>query len=89
MPSPSVAAAYSLSTNREADETSRKQRVKTEMCMHYSNGKVCPFGDNCTYAHGAEELQMTKLVDLHRAGLIDMDTYRTNPCLTWVTTGSW
>ena len=85
----SVATAYSTSTNRESDETSRKQRVKTEMCMHYSSGKPCPFGANCTYAHGEEELQMTKLVDLHRAGLIDMDTYRTNPCLTWVTTGSW
>lgn len=28
-------------------------------------------------------------MDLHEAGLIDMDTYRTKPCLTWIKTGSW
>ena len=44
---------------------------------------------DCTYAHGEEELQMTKLIDLHEAGLVDMNTYRTKPCLTWVATGSW
>jgi hypothetical protein len=32
---------------------------------------------------------MTKLVDLHEAGLVDMETYRTKPCLTWICTGSW
>ena len=72
------------------DDTGRKQRVKTELCMHYLRGNPCPFGSGCTYAHGEDELQMTKLMDLHRAGLIeDVDTYRTKPCLTWVMTGSW
>ena len=32
---------------------------------------------------------MTKLIDLHKAGLVDMNTFRTKPCLTWVSTGSW
>jgi hypothetical protein len=77
------------STNNADDDQVRKSRIKTEMCMHYSNNRPCPFGANCTYAHGAEELQMTKLLDLHNAGLIDVDTYRTKPCLTWVATGSW
>ena len=31
---------------------------------------------------------MTKLVDLHDAGLVDMETYRIKPCWTWVATGS-
>ena len=71
------------------DESVRKSRIKTEMCMHYRSGRPCPFGANCTYAHGEEELQMTKLMDLHKAGLVDKDTYRIKPCLTWVATGSW
>jgi hypothetical protein len=76
-------------TSNMDDDSVRKSRMKTEMCMHYSNNRPCPFGANCTYAHGEEELQMTKLLDLHDAGLIDVDTYRTKPCLTWVATGSW
>lgn len=86
--SPGGSSIGSHSTSTE--DVARKQRVKTELCMHYSSGRVCPFGLNCTYAHGEAELQMTKLMDLQRAGLIeDVDTYRTKPCLTWVATGSW
>jgi hypothetical protein len=60
------------------------------LSQHYEKGNPCPFGANCTYAHGVEELQMTKLMDLQRAGLIDdVETYRTKPCLTFVATGSW
>lgn len=73
---------------REEDPV-RRSKLKTEMCMHYENSGTCPFGPNCTYAHGEEELQMTRLVDLHRAGLVDLETYRIKPCLTWVSTGSW
>lgn len=74
---------------KNEDDSVRKSRIKTEMCMHYANGRPCPFGANCTYAHGEEELQMTKLLDLHYAGLVDVETYRIKPCLAWVMTGSW
>lgn len=67
----------------------RKSRIKTEMCLHFINKTSCPFGANCTYAHGEEELQLTRLMDLHEAGLVDAGTYRTVPCLTFVATGSW
>ena len=77
------------STPTPDDDLVRKTRIKTEMCMHYENGRPCPFGADCTYAHGEEELQMTKLLDLEQAGLIDVETYRTKPCFTWVMTGSW
>ena len=32
---------------------------------------------------------MRKLRDLHDAGLVDLETFRTRPCLTWIATGSW
>lgn len=74
---------------REEQDPNRKTRLKTELCLHYINKTQCPFGANCTYAHGEEELQLTKLMDLHEAGLVDVATYRTVPCLTFVSTGSW
>lgn len=46
------------------------------------------YSQDCTYAHGEEELQLTKLQDLHDAGLVDATTYRVQPCWTWVSTGS-
>jgi hypothetical protein len=79
-----------LFSNSPTEDSTRKQRIKTELCTHYASGKLCPFGDRCTYAHGEQELQMTNLMDLHRAGLVeDVETYRTKPCWTWVATGSW
>ena len=80
---------FSSSPGVRDDDPMRKSRVKTEICMHYIKKTPCPFGSHCTYAHGEEELQLTKLMDLHRAGLADCETFRTKPCLTWVSTGSW
>ena len=78
-----------LAQSRAEHDPIRKSRIKTEMCLHFINKTQCPFGSNCTYAHGEDELQLTKLMDLHEAGLVDACTYRTVPCLTFVATGSW
>jgi hypothetical protein len=29
---------------KKEDDSIRKSRIKTEMCMHYNSGRVCPFG---------------------------------------------
>ena len=84
-----IGNSISSGSNNNDDDSVRKSRIKTEMCMHYANGRPCPFGANCTYAHGEEELQMTRLLDLHKAGLVDLETYRTRPCLTFISTGAW
>jgi Zinc finger C-x8-C-x5-C-x3-H type (and similar) len=89
-PIPCSPANSSIGSSSTDEKMSRKQRLKTELCMHWTSGRECPFRDQCTYAHGEHELQITKLLDFQRAGLIeDAETYRTKPCLTWVATGSW
>ena len=67
----------------------RSAKVKTELCRHFGTEKGCPFGDKCNYAHGAHELKYTKLMDLERAGLVDVEIFRTHPCPIWIATGSW
>mmetsp|Transcript_21426 Transcript_21426/g.30013 ORF Transcript_21426/g.30013 Transcript_21426/m.30013 type:complete len:920 (+) Transcript_21426:531-3290(+) len=66
----------------------RSAKVKTELCRYYNTEKGCPFGDKCNYAHGEHQLKYTKLMDLERAGLVDIEVFRTHPCFTWVSTGA-
>ena len=82
-------AARAKSAFNQKDDTGRKQRVKTELCMHIERGTVCPFGKECVFAHSEEELRLTKLLDLVRAGMVDGETFRVLPCETFVSTGSW
>jgi hypothetical protein len=66
----------------------RSAKVKTELCRNFETEKGCPFGDRCNYAHGAHQLKYTKLIDLERAGLIDVEIFRTHACSCWVATGA-
>jgi hypothetical protein len=68
------------------DNPEKKKHFKVEMCEAYPN---CRFKDKCNYAHNEAELRLTKLIERHEAGLLDMKTFRTKPCLTFVSTGSW
>ena len=32
-------------------------KVKTQLCKNYTQGKMCPFGEGCQFAHGQHELR--------------------------------
>jgi hypothetical protein len=64
-------------------------KVKTEMCTSIVRGNSCAFGIKCKYAHEIDELSLRTLVERDEAGLIDLMTFRTRPCLDHVMTGSW
>jgi len=87
--SPSQSPTCSPLPQNLRNDPHRQAKIKTELCLYFSKGEDCPFGDRCNYAHGYEELRFKKLIDMERAGLIeDVDTYRTHPCLAWVSTGA-
>ena len=68
----------------------RQAKVKSELCIHYLRGSMCPFGHKCNYAHGEDELKYTKLIELKHSGLVEnIKHYRTHPCFSWVATGAW
>jgi hypothetical protein len=75
--------------NSVPEDPKRRSKMKTELCSHFMRNGKCPYEDGCHYAHGEDELQHKTLGHLKDAGLVDVDTYRTRPCLSWVSTGAW
>jgi len=69
--------------------TRRATITKLEICESIIQGVECRFGSKCAFAHSESELQFTTLRERAEAGLIDILTYRTRPCLDHVMTGSW
>ena len=75
--------------NYQDDNVCLEAKTKTELCKNFLDGKVCPFGSRCRFAHGHRELKQRSLMDLKKQGLVeDIDSYRTRPCFTWISTGS-
>lgn len=69
--------------------TRRATLTKLELCESVIQGVTCKFGSRCAFAHSDSELQFTTLRERAEAGLIDIRTYRTRPCLDHFMTGSW
>lgn len=66
----------------------KKAKVKSEMCKFYLRGELCEFGSKCSFAHGAHELSVRTLHDLHEKNMENIEIYRTMPCFDWVCTGA-
>lgn len=51
----------SISENQQqqtsAYEPEYKKKEKTELCKFWARGNICPFEDDCAFAHGDDELQ--------------------------------
>jgi hypothetical protein len=74
------------------DNPERQAKVKTEMCQYYIDGRECPWGQNCNFAHGEHELKFrySTLLLMESSGQIsNAYTYLCRPCLTFVSTGAW
>ena len=76
-------------TSSPSRKNKNKVPLKLEMCESVFKGLDCEFGLKCTFAHSESELQMSTLRERAEAGLIDITTYRTRPCLHHVMTGGW
>lgn len=76
-------------TSSPSRKNKNKLPLKLEMCESVVKGLDCVFGAKCTFAHSESELQMSTLRERAEAGLIDITTYRTRPCLHHVMTGGW
>mmetsp|Transcript_71295 Transcript_71295/g.82945 ORF Transcript_71295/g.82945 Transcript_71295/m.82945 type:complete len:210 (+) Transcript_71295:32-661(+) len=74
----SLTKINSKKSYKEQTKKSYKMKQKTELCKTYSLGLVCPYGNNCSFAHGAHELKTkvmmppkyktTKCRDFHQTG---------------------
>jgi len=88
-----------VNTNNNMQRTPRKKaqsfrgdpqkraKIKTELCKNFMNLGRCEFGVKCSYAHGGHELRLTKLHEWDN--FVDICTFRSRPCLDWVSTGAW
>lgn len=63
---------------------------KTELCKaFFAPDRTCTFWPNCLYAHSYDELKFRTLYERANSNLLDIDTFQTRPCFTFVSTGSW
>ena len=71
------------------DSPEKRKLIKTELCETFPNVHECPFGAMCNYAHNYKELALKTLKERYDNGLIDINTFRTRPCFTFIATGDW
>ena len=61
---------YSNKIRYSEDRNDFKKKWKTEICHYWEMNGYCQYGDNCSFAHGIEELNQRKM----------SHNYKTKPC---------
>ena len=81
-----VSNFHAASTPTSSTNKRHLLKCKTELCTLFPN---CPWGSQCHFAHGVEDLKRLPLLQLARFGLIfvSITEYRVRACPTWVMTG--
>lgn len=52
-----------FSTSKKRKATAPNLSYKISICKHWLEGKICPFGDGCIFAHGEEDLKSASFHD--------------------------
>ena len=60
---------YSNQKEKEMFFEKIKQKKKTELCKNYELYKDCYYGDNCSFAHGVDELRDNLIIPIHKTKL--------------------
>jgi hypothetical protein len=69
---------YSNQKEKEMFFEKIKRKKKTELCKNYELYKDCYYGDNCSFAHGIEELRENVI----------LPSYKTKLCKSFVENGT-
>jgi len=75
-----------LSTS--ASNMRKLEKEKTVLCKNFESKKWCEYGAKCKFAHGTKELRIETYTTATMWGLC-LETYRSRPCLDFVSTGKW
>ena len=82
-----VSTSNALNTPTNSGNKRHLLKCKTELCTLYPN---CPWGIQCHFAHGPDDLKRLPLLQLARFGLIfvPVSEYRVRICPIWAMTGT-
>ena len=84
-----ISVAEAFQHQRCFPAKTKEGKFKIELCRNFGKPGGCPFGNSCTYAHGAHELRTKPLLAQHLEGRLDANSYRRYPCFDQVSGGAW
>lgn len=73
-------------TGRTGDGGLQQRRKTAKPCRYFADGKICPYGDRCTFLHGDEDAQQTPGAGNFDSGgmsAVSNSNYKTLMCARW------